>query len=206
MRIGRIFFHTQNNFVPSLLDNKAYISSSNGASTTVMPTTTNSFTNQPLNSSDATREILSTFPGNFTNITILDTTAFLFPTSQLPLARKPHFLSNITICHTLASPLLPFINAPASAASTTTLLLILTGRKVPEGINGLSTSLQTELEERKLWAYEDAPISRDNVGSGAQKSNINGTSEWLEFATTNVFNQWRINTTDEFPLKDVGDW
>ncbi|CAE6455591.1 unnamed protein product [Rhizoctonia solani] len=197
--------HTQNNPVYSLLDNKTYTGSSDGVSTTITLTTTNSFTN-PLNSTDATREILSAYSGNLTNITTLDTTTYVFPTSQLPLTGKPQSLPNVTISRTRVSPLLPFMNAPASAASTTTLLLILTGRKVPEGIDGLSTSLQTELEERKLWAYEDAPISRDDAGSGAQKSNINGTNEWLEFATTNVFNQWQMNTTGAFPLKDVGDW
>ncbi|KAG8757136.1 hypothetical protein FRC11_004767 [Ceratobasidium sp. 423] len=197
--------HTQNNPVYSLLENKTYVGSSDGVSTTVTLSTTNSFTN-PLNSSEATREILSAFSGNLTNITTLDTTTYVFPTSQLPLTGKPQTLSNVTISRTRVSPLLPFMNAPASAASTTTLLLILNGRKVPEGIDGLSTSLQTELEERKLWAYEDAPVSRDDAGSGAQKANLNGTNDWLEFSTTNVFNPWRMNTTGAFPLKDVGDW
>ncbi|CAE6417347.1 unnamed protein product [Rhizoctonia solani] len=197
--------HTQNNPVYSLLENKTYAASSDGVSTTVTLSTTNSFTN-PLNSSEATREILSTFSGNLTNITTLDTTTYVFPTSQLPLTGKPQTLSNVTISRTRVSPLLPFMNAPASAASTTTLFLILTGRKVAEGIDGLSTSLQAELEEKKLWAYEDAPVSRDDAGSGAQKSNLYGTNDWLEFSTTNVFNPWRMNTTGAFPLKDVGDW
>ncbi|CAE6537690.1 unnamed protein product [Rhizoctonia solani] len=197
--------HTQNNPVYALLENKTYIGSSNGISTTVTLSTTNSFTN-PLNSSDATREILSAYSGNLTNITTLDTTTYVFPTSQLPLTGKPQSLSNVTISRTRVSPLLPFMNAPESAALSTTLVLTLTGRKVPEGIDGVSTSLQVELEDRKLWAYEDAPISRDDAGSGSQKSNLNGTNDWLEFATTNVFNPWRMNTTGAFPLKDVGDW
>lgn len=197
--------HTQNNPVYSLLENKTYIGSSDGVSTTITLSTTNSFTN-PLNSSEATREILSAFSANLTNITTLDTTTYVFPTSQLPLTGKPQSLSNVTISRTRVSPLLPFMNAPASAASTTTLFLVLNGRKVPEGIDGLSASLQTELEEKKLWAYEDAPVSRDDVGSGSQKANLNGTNDWLEFATTNVFNPWRMNTTGAFPLKDVGDW
>ncbi|CAE6418476.1 unnamed protein product [Rhizoctonia solani] len=197
--------HTQNNPVYSLLENKTYVGSSDGVSTTVTLSTTNSFTN-PLNTTEATREILSAFSGNLTNITTLDTTTYVFPNSQLPLTGKPQTLSNVTISRTRVSPLLPFMNAPASAASTTTLLLILNGRKVPEGVDGLSTSLQVELEDRKLWAYEDAPVSRDDVGSGTQKTNLNGTNDWLEFATTNVFNPWRMNTTGAFPLKDVGDW
>ncbi|CAE7080347.1 unnamed protein product [Rhizoctonia solani] len=197
--------HTQNNPVYSLLENKTYVGSNDGVSTRVTLSTTNSFAN-PLNSSEATREILSAYSGNLTNITTLDTTTYVFPTSQLPLTGKPQSLSNVTISRTRVSPLLPFMNAPESAASTTSLLLILNGRKVPEGIDGLSTLLQTELEERKLWAYEDAPVSRDDVGSGDQKSELNGTNEWLEFATTNVFNPWRMNTTSAFPLKDAGDW
>ncbi|KDN36160.1 hypothetical protein RSAG8_11041, partial [Rhizoctonia solani AG-8 WAC10335] len=197
--------HTQNNPVYSLLENKTYIGSSDGVSTTITLSATNSFTN-PLISSNATREILASFSGNLTNITTLDTTTYVFPTSQLPLTAKPQSLSNVTISRTRVSPLLPFMSAPASAASTTTLILILTGRKVPEGVDGLSTSLQVELEDRKLWAYEDAPVSRDDAGSGSQKANLNGTNDWLEFSTTNVFNPWRTNTTGAFPLKDVGDW
>lgn len=159
-----------------------------------------------LNSSDATRSILSPFSGNLTNITTLDTTTYTFPTSLLPQTGKPQTLTNVTVSRTRVLPVLPFMNAPASAASTTTLLLVLNGRKVAEGIDGLSEILQTELEDRKLWAYEDAPVSRDDAGSGAQKTAANGTNEWAEFATSNVFNPWRMGKTDSFPLEDIGDW
>ncbi|CCO37389.1 hypothetical protein BN14_11545 [Rhizoctonia solani AG-1 IB] len=197
--------HTQNNPVYSLVDNKTYTGSSDGVSTTLTVATRNSFMN-PLNSSDATREILSTYSGNLTNITTLDTTTYVFPTAQLPLTAKPQSLSNVTISRTRVSPLLPFMNASVSVASTTTLFLVLHGRKVSEGIDGLSASLQTQLEEKKLWAYEDAPISRDDAGSGPQKATMYGTNDWVEFSTTNVFNPWRMNTTGAFPMKDVGDW
>ncbi|KAF8750734.1 hypothetical protein RHS01_09052 [Rhizoctonia solani] len=197
--------HTQNNPVYSLLDNKTYIGSTDGTSTTVTIATRNSFTN-PLNASEATREYLSPYSGNLTNITTLDTTTFVFPTSQLPLTGKPQSLPNVTISRTRVSPLLPFMNASAPIASTTSLFLVLNGRKVPEGIDGLSVSLQAQIEERKLWAYEDAPISREDAGSGAQRASMYGTNDWVEFSTTNVFNPWRMNTTGAFPLKDVGDW
>jgi hypothetical protein len=85
-------------------------------------------------------------------------------------------------------------------------MLILTGRKVAEGVDGLSEVLQTEMENGKLWAYEDAPVGRDDAGSGAQKASANGTNEWTEFATSAVFNKWRMNDTAAFPVQDVGDW
>ena len=98
------------------------------------------------------------------------------------------------------------MNAPPAAAASTTLMLILSGRKVTEGVDGLSELLQTELETSKLWAYEDAPVSRDDAGSGAQKASADGTNEWTEFSTSTVFNKWRMNQTDAFPIQDIGDW
>ncbi|KAB5588780.1 hypothetical protein CTheo_7782 [Ceratobasidium theobromae] len=197
--------HTQNNPVYTVLENKTYPGSTDGDRTIVSLSTTNLFTN-PLNASDATRGILSPFSGGLTNISTLDTTTYTFPTSLLPQTGKPQSLTNVTISRTRVLSLLPFMNAPAKAASTTTLMMLLQGRKVAEGIDGLSTVLQTELEERKLWAYEDAPTSRDDVGSGSFKSAVNGANEWLDFATSNVFNPWRMNKTDVFPLQDIGDW
>lgn len=197
--------HTQNNPVYTVLDNTTYVGSNSGDATTVTVSTINSIEN-PLNSSDATRAILSAFSGNLTNITTLDTTTYTFPTSLLPEVGKPQSLTNVTISRTRVLPLLPFMNAPASAAATTTLMLILSGRKVDEGVDGLSEVLQTELENGKLWAYEDAPVSRDDAGSGAQKASVNGTNEWVEFSTSGVFNPWRMNQTTAFPLQDIGDW
>jgi hypothetical protein len=216
--------HTQNNPVCIVLDNSTYVGSNSGDVTTVTLSTTNSMSNPSvdslwnlyskltlvsfdrLNASDATRAVLNPFSGNLTNITTLDTTTYTFPTALLTQTGKPQSITNVTISRTRVLPLLPFMNAPASAASTTTLLLILTGRKVAEGVDGLSEVLQTEMEDGKLWAYEDAPVSRDDAGSGAQKASVNGTNEWVEFGTSTVFNKWRTNDTTAFPVQDVGDW
>eukprot|EP01097_Dermamoeba_algensis_P009079 TRINITY_DN6267_c0_g1_i1.p1 TRINITY_DN6267_c0_g1~~TRINITY_DN6267_c0_g1_i1.p1 ORF type:complete len:319 (-),score=-2.30 TRINITY_DN6267_c0_g1_i1:105-1061(-) len=197
--------HTQNNPVYTVLDNTTYVGRNSGDATTVTLSTINSFVN-PLNSNDATRAVLAPFSGNLTNITTLDTTTYTFPTSLLPATGKPQSLTNVSISRTRVLSVLPFMNAPASVAASTTLLLVVTGRKVEDGIDGISEDLQTELETSKLWAYEDAPVSRDDAGSGAQKASPNGTNEWLDFSTSAVFNKWRMNQTDAFPIQDVGDW
>jgi hypothetical protein len=214
--------HTQNNPIYTVLDNSTYVGSNSGDVTTVTLSTINSMCNSSVRSqlelrfetnlifvwqayaSDATRPVLNPFSGNWPNINALDTTSYTFPTA-LPQTGKPQSLTNVTIFRTGVLPLLPFMNAPASVASTTT-LLILTGRKVAEGVDGLSEVLQTEMEDGKLWAYEDAPVSRDDAESGAQKASMNGTNEWAEFGTSTVFNKWRTNDTAAFPVQDVGDW
>ncbi|KAG8743796.1 hypothetical protein FRC10_011425 [Ceratobasidium sp. 414] len=197
--------HTQNNPVYTVLANTTYPGSNSGSTMTVTVSSTSNFTN-PLNSNPATNSVLEPFSGNLTTITALDTTTYTFPSALLPQVGKPQSLTNVTISRTRITPVLPFMNAPAGVASSTTLMLILTGRKVDEGVDGLNQVLQDQLENGKLWAYEDAPVSRDDVGSGAQKSAVNGTNDWMQFSTSAVFNPWRMSKSDAFPLQDIGDW
>ncbi|KAG9079200.1 hypothetical protein FS749_008735, partial [Ceratobasidium sp. UAMH 11750] len=161
--------HTQNNPVYTVLANTTYPGTNSGDTMTVTVSSASNFTN-PINSNPSTNAVLEPFSGNLTTITALDATTYTFPSALLPQVGKPQSLSNVTISRTRITPVLPFMNAPAEIASSTTLLLILTGRKVDEGIDGLSQVLQDQLENGKLWAYEDAPVSRDDAGSGAQKS------------------------------------
>ncbi|QRV82959.1 hypothetical protein RhiJN_10975 [Ceratobasidium sp. AG-Ba] len=197
--------HTQNNPVYTVLPNTTYPGTSSGDVTTVTYSSTSSFLN-PLNSDPATQSILGPFSGNMTNITMLDTTTYTFPTSLLPPVGKPQSLPNVTISRTRVTPLLPFMGADAETVAKTTLLFILTGRKVDEGIDGLSQTLQDTMEDKKLWAFEDAPVSRDDAGSRSQKTSINGTDEWKDFGTSNFFNAWRMNNSAAFPVSDIGDW
>jgi hypothetical protein len=129
-------------------------------------------------------------------------TTCTFPTALLPRTGKLNKRHNPRTC---VFPLLPFMNAPTCAAFNTTLLLILTGRKVADG---QSEALRTEIEDGKLWAYEDAPVSRDDAGSGERgaEASVNGTNEWDEFGTSTMFNKWRTNDTAAFLVQDVGDW
>lgn len=94
---------------------------------------------------------------------------------------------NVIISRRRVLSLLPFMNAPASEASTTTLMLIFSGRKVAESIDGVSEVLQTELENGKLWASEAAPVSRGDEGSVAQKVGLNSINDWVKFSTSVVF-------------------
>ncbi|KAG8719304.1 hypothetical protein FRC09_011348 [Ceratobasidium sp. 395] len=197
--------HTQNNPVYTVLANTTYPGSNSGDTTTVTISSTNIFPN-PMTANVSTSAILAPFSGNLTDISMLDTTTYTFPTAQLPAVGKPQSLTNVTISRTRVSPLLPFMNSPPAIAASTTLLIILTGRKVPEGMDGVSQILQDEIENRKLWAFEEAPVSRDDAGSGAQKAAVNGTNEWMQFATSTMFNPWRLNKTDAFPVQDIGDW
>ncbi|KAG9120984.1 hypothetical protein FRC07_003255 [Ceratobasidium sp. 392] len=199
--------HTQNNPVYTVLANTTYPGSNSGDTTTVTVSTILSMRSwDRLLSNDTTRAVLEPFAGNLSDISWLDTTTYTFPTAQLPQTGKPQTLTNVAISRTRVSPLLPFMNAPPEVATTTTLMMIMTGRKVPEGIDGVRQGIQDELENRKLWAYEDAPVSRDDAGSGAQKAAVNGTNEWAQFATSSVFNPWRMKQMDAFPLQDIGDW
>lgn len=197
--------HTQNNPVYTVLPNTTYPGSNSGDVTTVTYTSTNLYPN-PMTANETTRAILAPYSGNLTDITTLDTTTYTFPTSLLPAVGKPQSLTNVTISRARVTPMLPFMNATAETAAKTTLLFVLTGRKVEEGIDGLSETLQDTLEEKKLWAFEDAPVSRDDAGSGLQKTAVNGTSDWAQFATSTYFNPWRMNQSTSYPIQDIGDW